>query len=119
MTPEEIEQGLQSEFRQNLFAYTNGGDELGEGPLDCDKVYDKLYILCGEARKVYQLDAKSFQLVHEFDYTLYGSDFVPQDLFHTIPGIVVKFIVLLPMVGLLKYRLQIWRYSRIPISRRM
>jgi len=34
------------------------------------KVYDKLYILCGKARKVYQLDAKSFQLVHEFDYTM-------------------------------------------------
>lgn len=80
LTPEEIEQGLQPEFRQNLFAYTNGGDELGEGPLDCDKVYDKLYILCGEARKVYQLDAKSFQLIHEFDYTMYGSDFIPQDL---------------------------------------
>ena len=80
LTPEEIEQGLQPEFRQNLFAYTNGGDELGEGPLDCDKVYDKLYILCGEARKVYQLDAKSFQLIHEFDYTMYGSDLIPQDL---------------------------------------
>ena len=80
LTPEEVEQGLQPEFRQNLFAYTNGGDELGEGPVDCDKVYDKLYILCGKARKVYQLDAKSFQLVHEFDYTMYGNDFVPQDL---------------------------------------
>ena len=80
LTPEEVEQGLQPEFRQNLFAYTNGGDELGEGPVDCDKIYDKLYILCGKARKVYQLDAKSFQLVHEFDYTMYGNDFVPQDL---------------------------------------
>lgn len=80
LTPEEIEQGLEPQFRQNLFAYTNGGEELGVGPVDCDKVYDKLYILCGEARKVYQLDAKSFQLTHTFDYTMYDSDYVPQDL---------------------------------------
>ena len=29
---------------------------------------------------MYQLDAKSFQLIHELDYTMYGSDFIPQDL---------------------------------------
>ena len=80
LTPEEIAQGLQPEFRQNLFAYTNDGEELGEGPIDCDKVYDKLYIMCGKAQKLYQIDAKSFQLVHVFDYSIYGNDFVPQDL---------------------------------------
>lgn len=80
LTPEEIAQGLQPEFRQNLFAYTNGGEELGEDPIDCDKVYNKLYILCGKARKMYQLDAKSFQLTHLFDFATYGSDFMPQDM---------------------------------------
>lgn len=80
LTPEEIAQGEQPRFRQNLFAYTNAGEELAEDPIDCDKVYDKLYILCGKGRKMYQLDAKSFQLTHLFDFASYGNDFIPQDM---------------------------------------
>lgn len=80
LTPEEVAQGMKPEFRQNLFAYTNGGKELGEGPVDCDKIADKLYILCGREQKVYQIDAKSFQLIFEFDYHRYEGDFYPQDL---------------------------------------
>ncbi len=80
LTPEETAQGMTPKFRQNLFAYVNEGKELGEGPVDCDKVYDKLYILCGKEQKVYQIDAKSFQLSHEFEFDRYDNDFYPQDL---------------------------------------
>lgn len=80
LTPEEVAQGLRPAFRQNLFAYTNGGQEMGMGPVDCDKVGSSLYILCREEQKLYQLNAKSFQLTFEFDFKRYGENFLPQDL---------------------------------------
>lgn len=80
LTPEEIGRGEQPVFRQNLFAYINEGEKLGQTPVDCRKVWDKLFILCRDARKLYQLDAKSFQLQYTFDYTTYSPDFDPLNL---------------------------------------
>ena len=80
LTPEEVEEGLTPAFRQNLFAYINEGKEIEVDPIDCSKVFNHLYILCGEAQRVYQLDAKSFQIRYEYDYKRYQPDFIPLNL---------------------------------------
>ncbi|MCL2561971.1 MAG: hypothetical protein FWE10_06615 [Rikenellaceae bacterium] len=79
LTPEEEEQGLQPRFRQDLFEYVNGY-RMGVDPIICHKVHNSLFIACGESQRVYQIDAKSFQLQFMYDYSRYAADFVPLNL---------------------------------------
>lgn len=117
LTPEEIAQGLQPQFRQNLFAYTNGGEELGEDPIDCDKIYNKLYIMCGKEQKMYQLDAKSFQLTHVFDFSIYDSNFIPQDMISYDSQYCSEIYMTSPNGGVAKVQiadLEIFPYTDLP-----
>lgn len=77
LTPQETEQGMTPRFRQNLFAYANEGKEIYEDALDCDKVGDYLYIMCGQPQKLIMMDAKTFQVTFEYDFKVYNPNFVP------------------------------------------
>lgn len=77
LTPEDIEMGMQEEFRQDVYAYANKGEELYLDPVDCDKVGKYLYVLHGESQKLVQLDAKTMIKVFEYDFKYLQSDFIP------------------------------------------
>ena len=74
--------------------------------------------MCGKAQKLYQIDAKSFQLVHVFDYSIYGNDFVPQDLISYDSKYCREIYSTSPNGGVAKVQLPIWKFSRTRIFHR-